>query len=59
MNQKDHYIKENKKSNWTNEKDQLGKKITTQFATLRSKTCSYLADDNDENKKGKGTKSVS
>ena len=47
------------KSNRTNEKDQLGKKIATQFATLRSKTCSYLADDNDENKKGKGTKSMS
>ena len=37
-------------------KDELGGKITTEFATLRPKTCSYLTDDGKEDKKAKGTK---
>ena len=30
-----------------------------EFVKLRAKTYSYLKDNNDEDKKGKGTKSVS
>ena len=37
-------------------KDELGGKIITEFVTLRSKTCSYLTDDCEEDKKAKGTK---
>ena len=37
-------------------KDELGGKIMEEFAALRPKTYSYLRDDNDENKKAKGTK---
>ena len=37
-------------------KDELGGKIMTDFAPLKPKICSYLTDDNDENKKAKGTK---
>ena len=37
-------------------KDELGGKIITEFVTLRSKTYSYLTDDNKEDKKAKGTK---
>ena len=37
-------------------KDELGGKIMKQFVELRAKTCSYLNDNNDEDKKGKGTK---
>ena len=37
-------------------KDELGGKIMTDIAALRTKTHSYLTDDNDENKKAKGTK---
>ena len=37
-------------------KDELGGKIMVEFAALRPKTYSYLRDDNDENKKAKGTK---
>ena len=37
-------------------KDELGGKITTEFVTLRPKTCSYLTDDGKEDKKAKGTK---
>ena len=37
-------------------KDELGGKIMTDFPALRSKTFSYLTDDNDENKKAKSKK---
>ena len=37
-------------------KDELGGKIMTEFAVLRSKTCSYLMDDGNSDKKAKGTK---
>ena len=37
-------------------KDELGGKIKMDFAVLRPKTYSYLAEDKDENKKIKGTK---
>ena len=40
-------------------KDELGKKIMTEFASLRPKTYVYLTDNNNENKKTKHTKSVS
>ena len=38
-------------------KDEIGGKIMTKFVGLRSKTCSYLKDNNNEEKKAKGTKS--
>ena len=37
-------------------KDELGRKIMTQFVGLRAKTYSYLIDDSNEDKKAKGTK---
>ena len=37
-------------------KDELGRKIVTEFVTLRPKTYSYLTDDGKEDKKAKGTK---
>ena len=37
-------------------KDKLGGKIVTKFAGLRSKMYSYLKDDNNGDKKAKGTK---
>ena len=37
-------------------KDELGRDVMTEFAALRLKTYSYLTDENDENKKAKGTK---
>ena len=37
-------------------KDKLGGKIITKFVGLRSKTYSYLKDNNDEDKKTKGAK---
>ena len=40
-------------------KDELGKKIMTEFASLRPKTYVYLTDNNNENKKAKRTKRVS
>ena len=35
-------------------KDELGGKIITEFVTLRPKTYSYLTNDGQEDKKGKG-----
>ena len=40
-------------------KDQLGGQIMNRFVRLRAKTCSYLKDNNDEEKKQKAQKSVS
>ena len=40
-------------------KDELGRKIITEFAASSSKTYSYLLDDGDENKKQEAQKSVS
>ena len=37
-------------------KDELGEKIMKEFAALRVKLNSYLTDNNDEDKKAKGTK---
>ena len=37
-------------------KDELGRKIMTEFVVLRPKTYSYLTDDDSEDKKAKGTK---
>ena len=39
-------------------KDELGKKIMTEFAALRPKTYSYLIDDGNNDKNTKGTKNV-
>ena len=39
-------------------KDELGGKIITEFVVLRSKTYSYLIDDDKNVKKAKGTKNV-
>ena len=40
-------------------KDELAGQIMKEFVGLRAETHSYFKDNNDENKKGKGTKSVS
>ena len=37
-------------------KDELGGKVMAEFIVLRPKTYSYLRNDNDKNKKAKGTK---
>ena len=37
-------------------KDKLGGQTIKEFVGLRGKTCSYLKDNNDEDKKAKGTK---
>ena len=37
-------------------KDELGRKIMTEFVGLRAKTCRYLTNDNEENKTAKGKK---
>ena len=39
--------------------DELGRKIMTKIVGLREKTYSYLTDNSSEDKKAKGTKSVS
>ena len=36
-------------------KDELGGKIMTEIVALRPKTCSYLTDDCNDDKKAKGT----
>ena len=38
--------------------DELGRKIKKEIIGLRAETYSYLTDNNDENKKAKGTKNV-
>ena len=40
-------------------KDESGGKIITKFVGLRTKTSGYLIDNGSEDKKGKGSKSVS
>ena len=37
-------------------KNELGRKITTEFAGLRPNTCSYLINGGNEDKEAKGTK---
>ena len=37
-------------------KDELGRQIMKEFVGLRTKICSYLKDNNDEDKKEKSTK---
>ena len=39
-------------------KVELGGQIMKDFVGLRAKPCSYLKENNDENKTGKGTKIV-
>ena len=56
MNQKDHYLEEKNKEVTGLKKDELCRKIKTEFPALRPKTQSYLTDDSDENKKTKDTK---
>ena len=55
MNKIGHYLKEKIKVIGLT-KDELGGKIMTELEAQRLKTCSYLADDNAENKNAKGTK---
>ena len=40
-------------------KDELGGQSIKEFVRLRAKTYSYLKDNNKEDKKAKGTRSVS
>ena len=40
-------------------KDKLSEKTITKFAAFRPKTCNYLTDDSDNNKKVKSKESVS
>ena len=40
-------------------KDELGGQSIKEFVRLRGKTYSYLKDNNEEDKKAKGTRSVS
>ena len=39
-------------------KDELGRQIMKNFVGLRAKTYSFIKDNNDEDKKAKGTKKV-
>ena len=52
----DHYQKEWIKKVLGLIKDELGGKITREFAALRPKTYSYITDDDSIVKKAKGTK---
>ena len=36
-------------------KDEIGRKITTEFVALKPKTCRYLTRDSNENSKAKNT----
>ena len=40
-------------------KNELDEKVLKEFVALKAKTYSYLTDNNDEDKKTKGIKSVS
>ena len=53
----DHCLKERIKKTGLM-KDELGGEIIIELVTFRSKTYSYLSDNNTVNKKAKGTKSV-
>ena len=53
----DHCLKERIKKTGLM-KDELGGEIIIELVTLRSKTYSYLSDNNTVNKKAKGIKSV-
>ena len=53
---KDHYPQKKNKRMIVLMKDELSGKILTEFVGLRQKTCSYLIDDDAENKTVKGTK---
>ena len=39
-------------------KDKIGGQLMNEFVKLKEKTYNYLKDNNDENKKAKGLKSV-
>ena len=52
----EHYLKEKNKKVIELMKDELGGKIMKEFVGLRTKTYIYLKDNNDEEKKVKGTK---
>ena len=54
LKQPDHYLKEKIKVIELM-KDELGGQIMKEFVRLRLKTYSYLKDNNDEDKKAKGT----
>ena len=58
MNQKDHYVEKKIKIKKIVGLliDVLGGKIMTEFAAFRPKRSNYLKDDNDENKKARGTR---
>ena len=58
MNQRDHYQQKKNKKVIGLMKDELGGKIMTKFVELRAKRYNYLSDNNDEDKKAKGTKKV-
>ena len=55
VNYTDHCLKEKIKKFGLMKKE-LTEKIMTEFAALRPKRNSYVTDENDENKKAKGTK---
>ena len=53
--QKDCYKKEKSKNVIGLMRDELGGKIMKEFVGLKTKTQSYLIDDNDDRKQAKGT----
>ena len=59
MNQTDHCLKEKIKKVIGLMKDEFAGKMMTKFVGLRAKTYNYLIDDGSEDKKTKGTKTVS
>ena len=56
LNYTDHCLEEKIKKVLNLMKDQFDGQIIKEFAGLRTKTYSYLKNNNDENKKAKGTK---